>query len=167
MATNNITTVTNLNTNDYITIDSTVANTSSYNKTVVGYTMNTAAKWDYNDRYTISNELLNELHDKYGGDYPNYASGLIWSRNIMGYSLQIRLKGTPSSADSKYNVNLSVHKTFTVMEKNVYFATDDELTDWFDRHNPVEIIESLTEQIRKLITELNNFESVLDFELNL
>lgn len=168
MATNNITTVTNLNTNDYITIDSTVANTntSSYKK-LVGYTMNTSAKWDYNDRYTISNELLNELHDKYGGDYPNYASGLIWSRNIMGYSLQIRLKGTPSSADSKYNVNLSVHKTFTVMEKNVYFATDDELTDWFDRHSPIEIIESLTEQIRKLITELNNFESVLDFELNL
>jgi hypothetical protein len=53
------------------------------------------------------------------------------------------------------------------MEKNVYFATDDELTDWFDRHNPVEIIESLAEQARKLVTELNNFESVLDFELNL
>ena len=166
MATNNITTVPNLNPNDYITIDSTVANTSSY-KNVVGYTMNTAAKWDYNDRYTISNELLNELHDKYGGDYPNYASGLIWSRNIMGYSLQIRLKGTPSSADSKYNVNLSVHKTFTVMEKYVYFATDDELTDWFDRHSPVKIIELLAEQTRKLVTELNNFESVLDFELNL
>ncbi len=168
MATNNITTVSNnLNPYDYITIDNTGSNVASSYKKLVGYSVNTSAKWDYNDRYTISNELLNELHDKYGGDYPNYASGLIWSRNIMGYSLQIRLKGTPSSADSKYNVNMSVHKTFTVMEKNVYFATDDELTDWFDRHSPVKIIESLTEQARKLITELNNFESVIDFELNL
>lgn len=32
MATNNITTVPNLNPNDYITIDSTVANTGSYKK---------------------------------------------------------------------------------------------------------------------------------------
>lgn len=164
MATNNLTTVSNLNPNDYITIDSTSTNTSSYKKVNIGYAMNTSAKWDYD---TISNDLLSELRNKYGGDYPNYASGLVWSRNIMGYSLQIRLKGTPSSADSKYNVNLTVRKTFTVVEKNVYFSTDDELTDWFDRHSPVKIIESLTEQARKLITELNNFESVIDFELNL
>lgn len=164
MTTNNLTTVSNLNPNDYVTIDNTGPNTSTYKN--VGYAINTSAKWDY-DGYTISNDLLSELRNKYGGDYPNYASGLIWSRNIMGYSLQIRLKGTPSNADSKYNVNLTVRKDFTVMEKNVYFSTDDELTDWFDRHSPVKIIESLTEQARKLITELNNFESVIDFELNL
>ena len=162
MTTNILTTVSNLNPNDYVTINCTGSNTSTYKN--VGYALNTSAKWDYD---TISNDLLSELRNKYGGDYPNYASGLIWSRNIMGYSLQIRLKGTPSNADSKYNVNLTVRKDFTVMEKNVYFSTDDELTDWFDRHSPVKIIESLTEQARKLITELNNFESVTDFELNL
>lgn len=166
MATNNLTAPSSPNMNDYITIDSTSTNTASYKRTV-GYTLNTASSWDY-DGYNISNDLLNELRSKYGGDYLNYTSGLIWSRNIMGYSLQIKLKGTSSSsADSKYSVNLSVRKTFKIMEKIVYFSTDDELTDWFDRHSPVKIIESLTEQARKLVTELNNFESVLDFELNL
>jgi len=169
MATNNLTTAgPNLNPNDYITIDSTnptgAYGTSYSYKKVAGYTVNTAT-WNYD--YTINNVLLNELHDKYGGDYLNYDTGLIWSRNIMGYSLQIKLKGASSNADSKYNVNLTVRKTFAVTEKNVYFSTDDELMDWFERHSPVKIIESLTEQARKLATELNNFESVLDFELNL